>query len=218
LEDTTIEDVLKTIETYHNQKDYAAALSTLKQNQGKIAPAVWHFNMGTIQAKLENLPLARYHLLMAEEEGLSSSALVNNKILVETKLDVSRYEDASGTSDYLVKAGLLASQGILTSLSLLFVIFGIISLWKRARLKLSASLFITTLTILGLNWWIQSWNKVIVLTPQVVHEGPSGIFEGLTEVPEGVMLIISHHDGWARIIYPSRFQGWIKSAGFKELK
>jgi hypothetical protein len=218
LEDTTIEDVLKTVETYHDQKNYAGALSLLEENQGKMTPAVWHYNMGTIQAKLENYPLARYHLLMAEKEGLSSSAVTNNKILVESKLDIPRWEIPTGTSDYLINAGLIASQGILTSVSFLLVIFGIISLWKRASLKLTGSFFISTLLVLGLNWWIHSWNKVIVITPQIIHEGPSGIFEGQTELPEGVMLVISPQDGWARIIFPSRFQGWIKDAGFKELK
>jgi len=32
------------------------------------------------------------------------------------------------------------------------------------------------------------------------------------------MLVVVEKDGWLQIIYPSRYQGWVKPEGMKELK
>jgi hypothetical protein len=218
MEDTTIEDVLKTVETFYDQKDYSEALKILKTNQKNISPGVWHYNVGTIYGKLENWPLARYHLIMADTEGFSPQKVTLNKDLVEVKLEVSRHEKPLTTTDYLIKGGIEASQGILTTLSLVLVVFGIVSIWKKSHAKIIIALFTAVVLVLGLNWWIQSWNKAIVLSSQLIQEGPSVIFEGREELPVGILLVGKKQGNWLKIIYPSRYQGWIKDAGLKELK
>lgn len=218
MEDTTIEDVLKTVEALYAQKNYQEALKTLEANQANISPGVWHYNVGTILGKMENLPLARYHLMMADLEGFNSQEVIANKKLVESKLDIAKLEKANSASDYFVKGGIEASQGILTTLSLIFVILGIVNMWKKSSYKVLAVLLTSALFIIGLNYWIQSWDKVIVITTQSIQEGPSVIFPSRDELPVGVMLIISKKGEWSKIVYPSRFQGWIKNTGLKELK
>jgi hypothetical protein len=218
LEDTTIKDVLKTVEGLYAQKNYQSALKLLETNQAQISSGIWHYNMGTVLGKLENYPLARYHLLMANEEGFNSKEVLLNKKLIESKLDISKFEKPYTVTDYLVKGSLEASQGILTSLSLILVIVGIINLWKKSSYKIGSVLILSAVMVLGLNWWIQSWNKVIVLTTQSVQEGPSAIFPSREEVPAGVMIITRSNGDWLKIVYPSRLQGWIKNSGLKELK
>lgn len=218
MEDTTIEDVLKTVEGLYAQKNYQEALKTLEAGQSKISPGIWHYNVGTVFGKLENWPMARYHLTMADWEGFNSEEVILNKKLVETKLDIAKLEKANSASDYFVKGSIEASQGILTTLSLILVIIGIVNMWKKSSYKVMGALLTSAVLILGLNFWIQSWDKVIVITSQSIQEGPSIIFPSRDELPTGVMLVISKEGEWSKILYPSRYKGWIKNAGFKELK
>ena len=102
--------------------------------------------------------------------------------------------------------------------SLLVILIGIYKARRASELK---NLAITTLIagfILLLNFWILSWTKVVVISPQMVREGPSAIFRETTEVPPGIMLVISKEGDWSKIIYPSRFEGWTLGKNFRELK
>lgn len=218
MEDTTIEDVLKTVEALYTHKNYQEALKTLQSNQENISAGVWHYNVGTVFGKLENWPMARYHITMADLEGFNSKQVMVNKKLIESKLDIPKFEKASSPSDYFVKGSIEASQGILTTVSLVLIILAIVNMWKKSSYKALALLLTSALFVMGLNYWIQSWNKVIVISSQSIQEGPSVIFPSRDELPPGVMLVISRKGEWSKIIYPSRFQGWIKNAGLKELK
>lgn len=218
MEDTTIEDVLKTVETFYAQKDYQKALETLAANKGKISESVWHYNVGTVYGKLENWPMARYHLTLAEWEGLSSKEVISNKNFVESKLDTKKLERPLSPSDYFVKGGIELSQGIFSSVSLLVVLVGLVAFWQKKSIKaLGASLAIA-LIVVGVNFWIHSWNKMIVVSTQVIKDGPSEIFGQKDELPVGLMIVGTKKGNWFEIVYPSRYQGWIKDAGLKELK
>jgi len=218
LEDTTIEDMLKTVENSFAQKDYPGTLKILEANKSQMSTGLWHYNMGTVHAKMENYPLARFHFLKAEAEGFNSKEVLTNRELVERKLDIERSESSISTSDYLVKGGMTAAQGILGMVSLFLIIAAIFSLWKRNSLKIFGVILLPALILVGLNIWIKNWNRQIVMTPQPIFEGPSAIFEARNEVPPGVMLVVVEKDGWLQIIYPSRYQGWVKPEGMKELK
>jgi hypothetical protein len=217
LEDTTIEDVLKTVETLYAQKDFAKALELLEAKKDSISEGLWHYNVGTLQAQLGNLPLARFHFLKSDLAGHSTREVLNNKELVETKLEIPRLEAPLSTKDYLIKGSMLASQGLMTSIGLIVLIIGLITFWKKKSGKALLASVLIGVSIIGLNWWIQSWHKVIVLKPQGILEGPSAIFSSRDELPAGVMLVVSEKEGWFEIKYPSRFQGWIKNSELKEL-
>jgi hypothetical protein len=218
LEDTTIEDVLKTIETLYAQKDYQKALKTLESNQGKISPGLWHYNMGTIYGKLENWPQARFHFLMAEKEGLHTKEVILNRTISEEKLEVIRLEKPLSTKDYFYKAGLEASSGIFTTVSLIFLLIGLAIFWKKSSIKALGLFLVLSFGITGLSWWVQSWHRALVVEPQSLHDGPSAIFGAREEIPTGVLLITRQKGDWLEVMYPSRFQGWIKNVGLKELK
>lgn len=218
MEDTTIENMLKTVESAFAQQDYLGALKILEKHQNEISPGIWHYNVGTIYGKLGNYPLSRYHLIMADENGLSTKEVISNRNLVEEKLDIARYEKPISWSDYLIKAGMASSHGLLTSLSLLLIIVALLSFWKKQQFKIFSVVLAIGIAVMGLNWWIHSWSRSIVLSGQPLHEGPSAIFEAKDEVPVGVLLVTIEKEGWLQIIYPSRFQGWIKNKGLKELE
>lgn len=218
MEDTTIEDVLKTVEALYAQKDYQKALETLAANKGKISESVWHYNVGTVYGKLENWPMARYHLTLAEWEGLSSKEVISNKHYIEMKLDTDKHERPISPSDYFVKGGIASSQGILSSVSLFFVLVGLIVFWKKKSIKALSACLALALMVVGINFWIHSWDKMIVVTTQVIKDGPSEIFGQRDELPVGLMIVGKKKDNWIEITYPSRYQGWIKDTGLKELK
>ena len=210
--------MLKTVERSFAQKDYPEALKTLEANKSQISPGLWHYNVGTVYGKMENYPLARFHLLKAELEGFNSKEVIVNRELVESKLDIQKIESPITTSEYLVKGGMIAAQGFLGMVSLCLVIAAIFTLWKRNSLKIFSIILMPALFLIGLNFWINNWERQIVITPGPIFEGPSAIFEARNEIPSGVMVVVVKKEGWLKVIYPSRFQGWIKPEGLKELK
>ncbi len=218
MEDTTIEAVLKTVEGLYAQKNYEGALLELQKNHAQVPEAIWHFNMGTTYAKLEKWPSARFHFLMAESRDLVSAKLTTNKSIVEEKIGTEKLEQPFAPGDYFVRAGLLVAEGMLTLVSLLFLVGGLLMLWRKRSVRAFALCLAVTVTALGLNLWIERWHRFVVIDPQTILDGPSAIFASRGEVPAGVFLISSPEEGWLRIIYPSRFEGWIKPTGVKEVK
>ena len=177
-----------------------------------------HYNMGTLNARLDNLPMARFHLLMAEQYGYSSKELFSNQQLLETQLQAVQYERPISNLDYLIKGSLEASNGIFTTLSFLLILIALIFAIKKVSLKIIVSTIVTSFVFLGLNLWVQSWDKFIAINSTIIHEGPSTIFQTQNEIPPGVMLIASKKGKWLKIFFPSRFVGWVDEANLKELK
>lgn len=174
--------------------------------------------MGTVQAELGNLPLARFHLLLAQEAGYSLKALDQNLKFVEGKLEIERLEKPLGPSDYLIKGALIASEGLLLTLALLVIVFGVWMIRKAPSFKSAAFLLVGALLPLGLNLWIKSWPRQIVTEAKMIYEGPSALFGQRGELSAGVMVITNKKEDWEEIIFPSRFSGWIKPNGLKKLE
>jgi hypothetical protein len=217
MEDTTIEDVLKTVESLYSKKAYREALDYLANNKGHVSKGLWHYNMGTIFASLEDWPMARYHLSMADLHGYTSRELLSNQSLVEDKLLSQKWEKPITPMDYVIRGALLGSDGILTFFGLVIMIIGIFllknQLKKRAFMLLSVSLL-----LFGMTLWIKTWNWGIVLKPQVLREGPSAIFNSKDEIPAGVKVLTLKEGEWVKVIFPERFEGWIRNAEIKELR
>jgi len=165
--------------------------------------------MGTVLAQLNQLPEARLHLLIAQKIGLISPSNQNLE-LVEEKLEITRLEKPLSVSDYFFKTSFLAAEGWLTTLSLIFLITGIIICRKSASVKKLGLFFIATITPLIFNFIINAVPLEISLKPIVFKEGPSEIFMDRGEIPAGVMLITREREGWREILFPSRFNGWVK--------
>jgi hypothetical protein len=182
----------------------------LKNNQSQIERLQYD--------SLEKLPEARYHLLMSERHGFHSKELSLNQEIVESKLGVSKYENPLTLTDYVARGGLIGGQGYFTTLALFFLVIAIWILRKKDRLK--SSLFYLTFSVIfvGLNFWVHRWDQSIVVSPKVIHDGPSSLFGERGELPLGVMLITTENEDWIKIIYPSRFEGWTKRDGLKELR
>lgn len=175
--------------------------------------------MGLTLTKLSNFPQARYHLVKAKNSGLIDTNL--NALLRETeeKLNVESTESAKSFSDYVIKTSQFCStNGLFTTLSLVIMLGALFSLKKqRTQKKLVVSSLLIAMPLL-LNLWINSWPFSIVTENVAVKEGPSTIFNNLEEIPAGTMVIVTKKENWFKVIYPSRYTGWIKENEFKKLE
>ncbi len=213
-----MKDVVQTFEEYYMKMDYPNALLMLEKKQNDMDAGLWHYNMGSVLAKMNDFPLSRFHLIMAESNGLHSKELIQNKLYVEDKLDISRLEQPLDSYDYLIKSGLTAADGPLLSVGFLFLVIGLWLLKKSPTVKSALAFVIVVAAPLMLDLWIDSWPRKIVAAPKVIYDGPSALFGTRGELPVGLMVITNTKDEWEKIIYPSRFSGWIKSDGLKRLE
>lgn len=218
MEDTTIQDVLKTFQAHYAQKDYANALLVLQKGQSELSPGIWHYHVGLVKAQTLQWAEARFHFLKARELGFNSQQNSQNLMIAESKLELGKLEKPLSTSDFLIKGALWASEGAFTTVSLLVLISAIIGLRKKRDYKLASFYAVGIAVPLVLGLWISSWPKAIVIQPQMVLEGPSAIFSTRVEIPVGIFIVTNANDDWQEIIYPSRFSGWIKKAGIKSLE
>ncbi len=207
-------DVLKTFGDYYAKKDYTNALLTLQKNPDALSSGILNYNLGTVYTKLENWPLARYHFLQAEGVGEASQ----NLDLIEIKLGLVKIEKPLNTSDYFFKTSSILSDGYLTTMSLLVLMLGLLIIKKTPSLKNIVLTFLIASLPFGFNFWVKSLPRAIALKTEPLLEGPSTIFGSAGELPAGVLVITKTQGEWKKIIYPSRFQGWIRSTDLKELE
>ncbi len=209
---------MKTFADFYANGDYPNSLMELEKLRGDISPGVWHFNAGTLKAKMMNLPEARYHFLEAKLNGFQDDRLDENLSLVEEQLDVKSLEKPLELYDYAVKFSFWAQNGFFTMLSLLFLLTGLLILKRKKNFAvLGFTVFLISLPLI-LGQWTKSWDKAVTLSPREVMDGPSGIFGSRGELPAGILIVTRRSGDWKEILYPSRFKGWIKSSGLKALE
>ena len=218
MEDTIKANVLDTFAEYYAKGAYPDALAELEIQRSQVPPGLWHFNAGTVKAKMGLAAEARFHFLKAQLEGYSEQNLGKNLDLVEEKLELTSLEKPLTFSDYAVKFGLWSQGGFFSTLALLILVTGLLIL-RREKKTLILGLTVIFCTIpLALSAWVHSWDKAVIVSEQEIREGPSAIFASRGEIPEGVLVVLKKSGDWYEVFYPARFQGWIKNSGFKELE
>ena len=205
----TIENALKTFQEYYQAKNYTDARDLLEKHSSDIDPIIWHYNMGTTLAQLGLYAEARYHFLKAERKGLTTEKLIQSKSYVESKLETDKWEKSLGVKDYLISGTQVLAEGPLATFTLLIIGLFLI-FFKRIKNTKSVYVWMTTIgLIIVLNYAIQRMPFKIMITSTPLYEGPSKIFIPRSEIPAGVVVLTSGHENWEKIIYPSRFEGWI---------
>lgn len=218
MEDTTIENALKTFQDFYLKKDFVNAQKILLENQATIEPGIWNYNMGIVQSELNNPAMARYYFLKAERSGFEDPKLIQNKNLIESQLEIPKLENPINGSDWFIKGSLISAQGPLITLGLILLVLGLWSLKKSLTFKrLTLVLGIVALPFV-LQLWISQWPQKLVSVPLPIYEGPSALFTVRGELPPGVILVTNKKGQWEEIIFPARFHGWIKSEGLLSLE
>lgn len=209
---------MKTFAEYYAKGDYLNAWIELEKVRGSVSPGLWHYNAGTVKAKLERPAEARYHYLESLSKGYPGEELQKNLSFVEDQLEVRTVEKPLELSDYGMKFALWAQNGFFTTISLLILICGLLILRREKKFIYLAVTLAGMAIPLGTSLWIRSWDQVINLEASEVREGPSAIFASRGELPPGIHLIAHRSGDWYEIRYPSRFRGWVKSKVIKELE
>jgi hypothetical protein len=214
----TIENALKIFQENYQMKNFTQAIEILEKHSNEIDPVIWHYNMGSCLAELGEMPRARYHFLKAEDGGLQTEALRQNQKFVEKKLDVEKWEKSLSASDYMITGARFLGDGPLLTLSLLGLLIFFI-LYKKIQKTKNLFLMITIVGLfLATNWAIKNMPLKLTMEKLAIYEGPSKIFVPRSEIPPGVIILSLGQDDWEHVIYPSRFEGWIKkSNALKEL-
>lgn len=190
----------------------------LEKQRDHISPGLWHFNAGTIKAKMMNPAEARFHFLEAKFLGFNDQKLFENLNLIEDQLEVKALEKPVEPLDYAVKFSLWAEGGFFTMISLMIILTGLIIMKRTQKYYVLLLTAVLAVVPVSVNFWVKSWNKSVTVSPHQVMDGPSAIFGSRGELPPGIFLITRTTGEWKEIIYPSRFRGWIKNAGLKELE
>ncbi len=196
----------------YKQKQYRQAFDFLEAHKNEIDPLLYHFNMSNVLIGLDNMPKARFHLLKAESISSYEKSFYPLKEKIDESLDLERLESAVTAQDYFYKTFLaLQGQGFL-SLSLIFLICGLFIIKKVKTLKIWFVLSLIVMTPSLLNLWVNNWSKYISNEEIKLSSGPSAVFLTERSIPSGILLIGKDYDGWLKIQYPSRFQGWVKKS------
>ncbi|HLW55969.1 MAG TPA: SH3 domain-containing protein, partial [Bacteriovoracaceae bacterium] len=90
--------------------------------------------------------------------------------------------------------------------------------FKKSK-NLRHFLMITVVMVMlsGLSLWTRHWPWSVAEQEVDVYHGPSEIFDKVQVVPKGIKFLGLEKDSWIKIIYPSRFEGWVKKENISEL-
>lgn len=193
-------------------------MAELEKQREHVSPGLWHFNAGTVKAKLNLLPEARFHFLQSKLKGYTNEKVEKNLQFIENQLEIVKLERPLEPMDYAIRFAMWAQNGFFTTISLLIIIGGLLVLKNVKKFYVLALTVVFASLPIALSYWTASWDKSVVLEGQPVLEGPSVIFATNTELPPGVMLISRSAGDWNEVIYPSRFRGWVRRSGLKELE
>jgi len=209
---------LKAFQNLYDKKDYRQALNLLASEGSNLSPELFHYNLGITLFQMERFPEARFHFLMAEENGFQGNSLRNNQILTEQKLELSHLESPISITDYLIKGASELRHGYYTFLSLIIIFIGLVLLKKKPTFKKLVLWTILSLLPLGINFWVDSWDRRVVIEGSPLSNGPSSIFLTERKLPPGLIVILRGDENWKQIIFPSRFEGWISSDDLKKVE
>ncbi|MEX1099817.1 MAG: hypothetical protein WEB87_05295, partial [Bacteriovoracaceae bacterium] len=179
----------------------------------------YHYNLAVNYAKMDQLPLARFHFEKAKDSGFYSLELSKNLEQVKELMGVSRVEEKTSFTDYVFETGLSLSTYTGANVSLILFIVFLFQMKKISRWWLKVLIAALTLAPLtGQLYLKENYDQMLAMDKKQVLRGPSAIFEKNQEVPAGMKYVASkNYSGWRYIVSPSSHKGWTRNERAKEL-
>jgi len=190
----------------------------LLSNQQIHGKAWSNYNMGVVAYKMNNLPLARYHWEVSQQNGFTYPGLQKNLSLVRSELGLENVEKLGLIEKTNATVFSYISSDVL-SIFLLISGIGLFGYWWKKKIKPSwATLSVLAALFIALSGWpiiaaLNSGksNQAIVMEEVSLHEGPSTLFDILGKVPVGLKIKWKQKNkDWGQIEQPVEFMGWVK--------
>lgn len=192
------------------------AEEVLTQLKGELDPSVYWFSMGKLYAKDNNWSDARIAFLKSQKI-YPRQETIDNLLVVEKKLVVSELEAPRSIKDYSIHTTYFIGAELALTLNLALLVWGLWRFKKTKSYKQLLAIISVILMLSGLSFWTRNWPWVVAEEELIVFHGPSEIFDKVQVVPKGIKFLGVEKDSWIKIIYPSRFEGWIKKENISEL-
>lgn len=215
-EDTTIETVLEAFEEYLNKGEVIKAKEILNSNQQHLESSVYFFNLGRVYAADKNWPEARIAFLKSQKM-LARKETLSNLEIIEKQMVIAELESPRSIKDYLVNSTYFLGTEMVLTINLLLLVGGLWMIQKSKDIRKLITIATMILLLSALSLWTHYWPWAVAENEIHVYHGPSEIFEKVELIPQGMKFLGLEKDSWIHVIYPSRFEGWIKKENISEL-
>jgi hypothetical protein len=214
MENTSINEILKTLREHYLSKDYGAATKHLIKHKMDLDPGLFHYNLGTVHSKSGNLAAGRYHLEKALKHNFINTKILNNIDFVEKNLNISDLSNSKKLSDRTIDFSLRYSAEAYFGMSMIFLLAVIFCIKKKIIQKTLFAVLFALLALIPITMqqiYLKKINYAILLKDSDVREGPSAVFTSKTSIQAGSKVVVGEFEsGWVYIKYPIELSGWLK--------
>ena len=210
----------QSFEELYRGKQFKAAIDLLLSQKDQFKPAIFHYNLGTCYAKLEEWGAARFNFEKAKSLGFSHSMLNNNLNVVLQKIDTIELANSVSLFDRTIVWGLSTSRDLFLAVELTLFLSILLALKFMKKQSKALLGFLSLFMILtSLFYFVpRTYNVAIILEDSQTLEGPSNLFAPKFLVKKGARVILEKEakENWFLIKYPEQLSGWVhkKSLGF----
>jgi hypothetical protein len=214
MQNNNTSDILKSLEELYLAKEYGAARKLLLESRDKLEPDLFHYNIGTIDAKNGEWGISRFHLEKALKSGFFDLRADHNLEYVKGKLQLQGLSSSVKLQDRLLDKAMSVNPALFHTTSLILIL--LLLLFIKRKIIKRAFVIILWLTIsivpvVAERLFLANISSAIVLQAAPRYEGPSAIFDKLSKISVGSKIIIREHDEtWALVLAPYGLVGWVK--------
>jgi hypothetical protein len=203
----------KSFEELYVKNDFKGAASYLLQNKQHLDSGIFHYNLGTVYSKLNDLPAARFHLEKAIKEGFVNSSSLNNLNYINQKLQVDDLSTSNNFYDQFMNSALSIPGSAYLTFSLIIALASVFLLKSKkqmSKLAIASAILFTIVPLAFFHFYLSNVNYAIALKDVPVYEGPSKIFHEKGVVHAGSKVVLGDFkEGWFFIKNPISLSGWV---------
>lgn len=209
-------EILNTAKDLYLKADYESALETIREGRDDLDPGLFHYNLGSLHLKKNELGPARLHLEKAKKESFSFPMVYKNLEIVIAQPQV--YDPTKSKDILEASTAKVLDTPVIFFFILAAVICsaGLLAVRKNLLKSIATASLVLVLGIVPLSTKMildNLYSSAIVLKTVRVFEGPSQVFTDYGEIAEGSRVIIGESKAdWYYIISPKAIQGWVPKA------
>lgn len=206
-------ELLKSLETLYVKEEFNGTIDLLLKSKHRFDEGLFHYNLGTVHAKVGNHAAGRYHFEKSIKSGFVNNKVINNLEVVNERLQVEDIGTSSEIYDQLLNTSLKIPDSCYLTMSLLLLIFGLLLFRKKivkGVKKFGLLVLVSTLPWGFNHFYLKGINFAIAMKETKLYEGPSKIYTEKFLIKPGTKFIFSKiNDGWLYIERPLFLSGWI---------